>query len=234
LRRLERDLKKADREKIVNISTSSDPYPTIELRYKLTRGALELLNKYGFKVLITTKGYLVVRDKDLLNKGNAAVMITITTLDESLAKKLEPGAPSPLRRLEALSELSSSGIPVGVRIDPIIPGVNDDPQELRELVAKVRDAGALHVVTSTYKAKPDNFKRMVAVFPHLKRHYERGIRIGRYLYLPKEERLRLLKPIVEEAERLGLTWAFCREGFPFKAPSCDGSHLIGLSRSSRV
>jgi len=99
LERLERDLRKADRAKIVNLSTSSDPYPLIEAKYKLTRGALELLRKHGFKILITTKGSLVARDKDILKSSKAAVMITVTTLDSSLARELEPGAPLQWRGL---------------------------------------------------------------------------------------------------------------------------------------
>ncbi len=226
LRRLERDLRRADPSKVVNMSTSSDPYPIIEKKYELTRGALKLLKLYGFKVLITTKGSLVSRDKDVLSEMKAAVMITITTLDESLAKRLEPGAPSPKERLRALKELSEFGVPVGIRLDPVIPGVNDDPEELRELVYRAAESGALHVVTSTYKAKPDNLRRMAEEFPHLRSLYSKGEKVGRYRYLPKEYRRKLLEPVVKAAEDVGITWAFCREGFPFKAPSCDGSHLI--------
>jgi len=224
LERLERDLKKADRNKIINMSTSSDPYPPIEEKLGLTRKALELIYKYGFKTLITTKGVVVVRDADILERIGA-VMITITTLDDGLARKLEPGAPSPSERLEALAKLSSR-VPVGVRIDPIVPGVNSDEEELRELVRAVKARGALHVTTSTYKAKPDNLARMSKLFPWLKELYSRGERVGGYRYLPKEVRKELLRPVVEEAEKLGLSYAFCREGFAFPAPSCDGSHLL--------
>ncbi|UXD21782.1 radical SAM protein [Ignicoccus pacificus DSM 13166] len=226
LERLERDLRKADRERVVNLSTSSDPYPIIEKKYLLTRNAIRLLSLHDFKILITTKGSLVARDKDLLSKSRAAVMITITTLDASLAREIEPGAPSPLERLKALKELSEAGVPVGIRLDPIIPGVNDDSKELEEIVFRAAEAGAKHVVTSTYKAKPDNLKRMTEKFPHLKSLYSKGVKVGRYKYLPKGVREKMLRPVVKAAEEVGMTWAFCREGFPFKAPSCDGSHLI--------
>ena len=226
IERLKRDLKKADKEKVVNLSTSSDPYPWIESRLRLTRKALELLISNGFKVLITTKSHLVVNDLDLIKGKAVAVMITITTLKDELARKLEPGAPEPRLRLRALEELSREGVPVGVRIDPIIPMVNDSEEELKELVEAVAAAGASHITTSTYKAKPDNLKRMIETFPHLRELYKNGERIGGYVYLKREVRRELLRPVSEEAERLGLTLAYCREGFPFKAPSCDGSHLI--------
>lgn len=226
VQRLERDLRKADKGKVVNLSTSSDPYPWIESRLRLTRKALELLLSRGFKVLITTKSHLVTNDIDLLKGKKAAVMITVTTLREDVARKLEPGAPAPSLRLRAIRELSEEGIPVGVRIDPIIPSVNDDEDEIKELVEAVASMGARHVTTSTYKARPDNLKRMVSAFPTIKEFYSSGERVGGYIYLKREMREKLLRPVSEEAKRLGLTVAYCREGFPFEAPSCDGSHLI--------
>ena len=228
LERLKRDLRKADKSRIVNLSTSSDPYPPIEEKLGLTRKAIETLKSYGFRILITTKGTIVVRDADLLQDGGA-VMITITTLDDDLARELEPGAPSPSERLEAISKLSPK-VPVGVRIDPVVPGVNSEEEALKELVRVVRAKGALHVTTSTYKAKPDNLARMSKLFPHLKEMYKRGAKVGGYRYLPEETRRELLRPVVEEAQRLGMSYAFCREGFSFSAPSCDGSHLISVRR----
>jgi len=224
LERLECDLRKADRSKVINVSTSSDPYPPIEERLELTRGALKLIRDYGFKVLITTKGVLFERDADLI-EGIGAIMVTITTLDEELARVMEPGAPSPLERLEAIKRVSHR-VPVGVRIDPVVPGVNDSEDDIKEMLKLLKNAGVKHVTTSTYKAKPDNLKRMTKAFPHLKELYKSAVKVGGYLYLPEELRRELLRPVAEGAKRLGMSYAFCREGFPFEAPSCDGSHLI--------
>ncbi len=200
----------------------------------LTRKTLEMLVSRRLKILITTKSDLVKRDSDLLLKTPSAVMITITTLDNSLSRRLEPGAPSPDKRLEALRELSEKGVPVGARIDPIIPGLNDDPYMLEELVEKIKEHGGKHIVTSTYKARPDNFSRMIQAFPELRNYWlriyvEQGERLHGYLYLRRELRKKLLKPIVNASLSLGLTVATCREGLGpnyFKAPSCDGTHLI--------
>ncbi len=232
LERLKRDLRKADRTKIINMSTSSDPYPWVEEKLLLTRRSIDLILKAGFKLLITTKGHLVARDVDLLSMGNSAVMITITTLDETLAKKIEPAAPSPKLRLNALDKLRDERVPFGVRIDPIIPGVNED---FEELLKEVLERGAMHITFSIYKAKPDNLRRMATLFPHLKSMYKRGVKIGGYTYLPNEIRMEIIKKIVKVAEkyrdRYNFTYSFCREGVVTGAPSCDGSHLVSLARS---
>ncbi|RLG84690.1 MAG: radical SAM protein [Thermoprotei archaeon] len=237
-KRLRHDLRFVNRELIIELSTSSDPYPPLEEWLYLTRVALEILASNNMKILITTKSDLVIRDIDVLLSTPSAVMITITSLDKDLIKRLEPGAPSPARRIHAIRILSNNKVPVGVRIDPIIPGLNNDPYMLRELVHKVVDAGAMHIVTSTYKARPDNFKRLIEAFPDLssywrKIYYEEGVKIHGYRYLRQNIRKELLKPVVTEAREQGITYATCREGFLdkeyFNSPSCDGSHLIKYS-----
>ena len=234
LRRLSRDLRRIKPELVIELSTSSDPYPPIERWMLLTRKTLEMLASMRFKILITTKSDLVKRDSDLLLRTPSAVMITITTLDNRLSRRLEPGAPPPEKRLEALRELSKKGVPVGARIDPVIPGLNDDPYMLEKLVGKIRDNGGRHIVTSTYKARPDNLSRMTQAFPELGSYWYRlyvkeGKRLHGYLYLREELRKQLLKPIIKASLSLGLTIATCREGLGpnyFRAPSCDGTHLI--------
>ena len=234
--RVVRDLKQILRfetEPLINMSTSSDPYPPEETIHKLTRRVLEILCKHPVRLLITTKSSLVVRDLDLLRKARCAVAITVTTLDESLAKKLEPNAPSPRERLRAIERLSREDVPVAVRIDPVIPFVNDDPAELRRLVQEVVSSGAVHVVTSTYKARPDNFRRLLDAFPELERklrrlYYEEGEKVHGYRYLRPDLRKKLLAPIIECCRTVGVSYAVCREGIPEyrRAPSCDGSHLV--------
>ncbi len=226
LQRLKKDLKRADPRIPVELSTSSDPYPPEELSLGITRESLELLRGEGFRVLITTKGVGFVRDEGLYQ----GAMVTITTLDKELASKLEPRAPSPDKRLDALSSIESRK---GVRIDPIIPFLTDDIRSLKDLIKSVRDTGAEHIVFSTYKAKPDNFKRIVLAFPEMSElwrslYYKEGERISGYRYLKAKLRYRILKPLVEETLRLGMTASVCREGFPdlLMAPSCDGTHLL--------
>ncbi len=228
------DLEFIEKGAIIEMSSSSDPYPPIEEKLKLTRKTLGMMLTRDVRVLITTKSHIVTRDLDLLRRIPSAVMITITTLDDNLAKLIEPEAPPPSLRLQAVRELSASGIPVGVRVDPIIPGVNDDPYHIVKLIEVIKEAGARHIVTATYKAKWDSLIRLSQAISEIARklrelYVHSGVKIHGYMYLAREKREKLLLPVVKTALRLGLTVATCREGLSsqyFQAPSCDGSHLI--------
>ncbi len=138
---------------IISLSNSSDPYPKAEQYAGLTRRCLEILAESNCRIQIITKSNLVARDDDLLKQVPSTVAFTITTDDDQLAKTLEPNAPSPSQRLSAAQDLISQGIPVSVRIDPIIPYVNDQPQKLIKTLAAM---GVKHITSSTYKVKPDN------------------------------------------------------------------------------
>lgn len=227
-----RDLERLKAPSILNVSSSSDPYQPLEEVYRYTRRVLELAA--GRHVIeVVTKSDLVVRDADLLSRASSVVSITTTTLDDSLARRLEPRAPSPRRRVEAVSRLSREGVPVVVRLDPIIPGLNDGEESIREVLEAAASAGARHVVSSTYKVKPDNLKRLVEAFPDLiprvrELYVERGERIHGYIYASQGYRARLMGTVKREAERLGLTFATCREGLQsLNTPgvACDGTHL---------
>ena len=232
---MKKDIEKADNKLPVDMSLSSDPYPPIEKKLRLTRRVLELLVKKGFKVQITTKSDLFLNDMDIIERFPVVVSVTITTLDNSLASKIEPFAPTPKNRIIALEKLGELEIPFSVRIDPVIPYLNDDEKSLREIVKTVASIGAKHIVTSTYKAKPDNFKRMIKAFPELEKkwmklYYPRGKLKLNYAYAPIEFRKKALFPVVDEAKKEGLTYATCRENLLdktfFNAPSCDGTHLL--------
>ncbi len=231
--KIRHDLKLLPKNSLISMSNSSDPYTPMESKLKLTRRCLEEFLGKDLRVLIITKSDLVVRDIDLLKKFKAAVTLTITTIEDELARKLEPNAPPPSRRIEALSKLSQEKIPVGVRVDPIIPFLNDD---FKRLLKEIKNAGARHVTASTFKPRWDSWRRMEKAFPEVCRklrplYFEEGQRIGRSYYLPKSLRYRLMKSVAEECRKLKLTFATCREGFPelTDAKTCDGSHLIEFS-----
>ncbi len=240
LTRLKKDIEKADKRLPVDMSLSSDPYPPIEKKLGLTRKVLELLVKNGFRVQITTKSDIFIRDIDIIKNYPIVVSVTITTLNDSLARKIEPFAPRPKDRVKALERLGELEIPFSVRVDPVIPYLNDDEESLREIVDAVASIGAKHVVTSTYKAKPDNFKRMVNAFPELEKkwmklYYPNGKLRLSYAYAPLEFRKKILFPVVDEARKRGLSYATCRENLLdrayFNAPSCDGTHLLKLRKT---
>ncbi len=227
LARLKREAARLNGE-LVSISNSSDPYPRLEQKAGLTRKCLEILAESCCRLQIVTKSDLVTRDIDILQKVPCVVSVTVLTVDDGLSGKLEPGAPVSSRRIKAIETLVTAGIPTTVRIDPVIPFVNDD---LAGLIEAVADLGALHVTCSTYKVKPDNWRRFSAVFPEaaekLKPHYfGEGERIGRSTYLPRNLRFGLMKKAKELAEEYDLKFGCCREGFRLNSAVCDGSWAI--------
>jgi DNA repair photolyase len=232
LLQLEKELEKLDRSKPVSIANSSDPYTPGEAQNLLMREVLPVFIRNGFKLLIVTKSNLVARDIDILSKGRVCVSVTVTTLNERVAKSLEPFAPHPVSRLRALEALSRAGIPTMIRLDPIIPGINDDSNTINAILKAASEAGVRQVTTSTYKAKPDNFKRVLTAFPELgedlKNVYSRGERVGRSTYMAKSLRRELILKVREAAEELSMGFASCREGFPelHTAETCDGSHML--------
>jgi DNA repair photolyase len=128
----------------IALGANTDPYQPIERQYRVTRSILEVLERSNHPVGIVTKSNLVLRDLDLLSamaaKGLAKVYLSVTTLDADLARKMEPRAPTPARRIEAIEQLSAAGVPVGVMTAPIIPAVNDG--EIEKILARAYAAGA--------------------------------------------------------------------------------------------
>jgi DNA repair photolyase len=214
---------------LISVSNSSDPYPPMEKKLELTRKCLEILSKANCRIQIITKSTLVTRDIDILKKMKSMVAITITTMNDELSRKLEPRAPLSSERIKAVKCLIDSEIPVTVRIDPIIPFLNEDQEGL---IDKLASLGVKHVTSSTYKVKKDNWQRFSLAFPRIveklkKYYFEYGERIGRSYYLPKEFRLKIMKRMKNLTESRGMKFACCREGFPqLNSAVCDGSWLL--------
>lgn len=129
------------------IGTNTDPYQPIEKRYRITRQILQVMLETRHPVVITTKSNRVVEDIDLLAQLAAqqltAVAISVTSLDPQTARLLEPRAPTPARRLEAVQALSAAGIYVHVNIAPVVPGITD--HEIEAIVAAAADRGATSI-----------------------------------------------------------------------------------------
>ncbi|RKZ21624.1 radical SAM protein [bacterium] len=214
LRQFEREIKKADLSLPLSFSNSSDPYQPLEKELMLTRRALEITGKNKGKAIVVTKSPLVLRDVDIIGRYGFTVSLTITTLREEISSFIEPGAPPPQERLNALRILAQEGIPVSVRIDPLIPGIN-----LREF-EKILDAVApyaSHIIVSTLKLYRGS---------EIKKHIDLSLYSGNYM---KEEiRREIIEMAQEKTEERGLTFSSCREGFPElnTGPTCDGTHLI--------
>lgn len=128
------------------IGTATDPYQPIEARHRIMRGILTVLSDWNHPVSIVTRGRLVLRDLDLLGamaaRGQAAVGVSVTTLDAALARKLEPRAPAPAMRLRMIAGLADAGVPVRVMVAPVIPVLTEP--EVEAILTAARQAGAIH------------------------------------------------------------------------------------------
>lgn len=126
------------------MGTNTDPYQPSERRHRITRAILEVLSRFSHPVGIVTKSALIARDTDILGpmaaRNLARAALSVTTLEPHLARKMEPRASTPARRLEAIRALSAAGIPTGVMFAPAIPGLND--HEMEGVLEAARDAGA--------------------------------------------------------------------------------------------
>jgi DNA repair photolyase len=129
---------------VIALSGVTDPYQPVEKRLRLTRGCLEVLCQFSNPVTVITKNYLVTRDIDLLqqlaSKKSAAVSLSITTLSDDVTQLLEPRTSRPYLRLKAIERLSTAGIPTGIMVAPIIPGLTD--HEIPSILASAAQAGA--------------------------------------------------------------------------------------------
>ena len=228
LKDLEEDARKLKGE-LVSMSNSSDPYPSMEKKLLLTRNILKILSSSACRVQLITKSTLVLRDIDILKKMKAMVCMTITSIDDIIGKRMEPGAPEERKRIKAVERLLAEKIPVAVRIDPIIPLVNDD---VEKLIRKLGEIGVKHITSSTYKVKPENWRRFSMRFPAEARilhrlYFEEGEKIGNSFYLPRDMRLEMMKSVKEMVEENGMKFGVCREGFPrLNSAICDGSWLL--------
>src|ERR1022692_727917 len=177
---LRRDLRRVKAGEGIALGTATDPYQPAELRYEVTRGILEEFARHrGFELGIVTKSNLIVRDLDLLrevSRNNAlSVHITVTTLNVELARILEPRAPRPDLRMDAVRELSAAGINVGVSCSPVLPGITDAPSFLEAEVCAAPPAGPRHIFAGPLYLKPCSAAVFLPflehTFPHLVEDY---------------------------------------------------------------
>jgi DNA repair photolyase len=143
----------------VALGTNTDPYQRCEGRYRLTRGIIETLAEAGNPFSVLTKGTLVTRDLDVLADAArrgvcTGVSMSIPTLDEEVWRTTEPGTPHPRARLEAIATLAEAGIPAGVFVAPIIPGISDGRDQLDAVVRGALEAGASSIVPSCSTCVP--------------------------------------------------------------------------------
>jgi DNA repair photolyase len=177
----------------IAMGTNTDPYQRAEGRYRLMPGIIRALTDYRNPFSILTKGTLILRDLELLvaaaRVAEVSTAFSIGTLDEDAWRTSEPGTPHPRARIEAVRALNEAGIPCGVLMAPILPGITDDPRQLREVVAAAIDAGATHVSPILLHLRPgvrEEFLPWLAeTYPDLVQRYEA---LYRKPYAPAAER----------------------------------------------
>ncbi len=168
--------------RLIAIGTNTDPYQPIERQYQIMRRILEVLESAGHPVGIVTKSALVLRDLDILSRMAARkltkVALSVTTLDPTLARVMEPRAATPARRLEALRQLTAAGVPTAVMVAPVIPAINDSEIERildAAAAAGVKEAG--YIMLRLPLEVSDLFREwLMANFPDRRRHVFKLVR----------------------------------------------------------
>ena len=197
------------RGEAVALGTNTDPYQRAEGRYRLTRGVVQTLADAGNPFSVLTKGTLVTRDLDILADAAArgictGVSMSIPTLDEQVWRTSEPGTPHPRARMETIAALSEAGVPTGVMLAPVMPGISDAPEQLEEVVAAAVAAGAGHITPILLHLRPGVREVFLPwlrqVRPDLVADYERWYRSG---YAPRAMRESLARRVRALVERHG-------------------------------
>jgi len=185
----------------IAMGTATDPYQRAEGRYGLMRGIIQALTDYRNPFSILTKGTLILRDLDLLIEASkvadVSTAFSIGTLDEDAWRLSEPGTPHPHARMDAVAALNDAGIPCGVMLAPILPGITDAPEKMRAVVDAAIAAGATHISPILLHLRPvvreEYMGWLQASYPALITRYEQMY--ARSAYGPKEDRNALGKTV---------------------------------------
>jgi DNA repair photolyase len=191
----------------IALGTNTDPYQWVEKRYRLTRGVLEVLLEARNPCSVLTKSPLLLRDLDLFQElrkvTEFSACLSIPTLDEREWRSTEPGTPHPRKRLEAVARLNAAGIPTGVLIAPLMPGINDSEEQVARLVDACREAGATRVGGQALFLRGSTKDVFMGYLrrerPDLVPLYERLYGTGKGAYLPTEVKQQVEGPLRRRA-----------------------------------
>ena len=214
----------------VVIGTATDPYQQAESRYRITRGILEAFHDFRNPVSITTKSPMVLRDLDILadlaRDVDVTVHFTVTTLDESLWRKIEPTTAKPRKRLEAMQVLRTHGIRSGVFLSPVLPGLTDDVEHLEAVVAAVAAVGADFLFSQVLRLGPGISEYYLpfiqAEFPLLAGRYEE-------LYRRNSPPAGYSEAVQRRVSELKQRYGIPRNGAPAKERALPAPRTIQLS-----
>ena len=193
----------------IAIGTASDPYEPAEAQYCLTRGILHVLAEFQNPVSITTKGVLVQRDVDILTQlsrvADVKVAFSICSVDEEIWRKIEPGTPKPMARMEAMQYLVENGVPAGVMMAPLLPGLTDGAESIDRVVQAAAEHGAQFVSANVLFLKPGSKEWFMPLireaYPYLAPGYEK---LYRHTYAPAEYTKAVLRLVDDSRHKWGL------------------------------
>lgn len=212
----------------IGTGSMNDPYMPIEKHEKLIQRALEAIAQFRFPVHVLTKSDLVLRDIDLLaqiNQVYTAVSFTITTADDELAKKIEPGAPRPSARLKAIAQLAERGIYTGVLMMPVLPFLQDSEANIRDLVKQAADHGAQYILASFGVTLRDRqriyfYKELDKHFPGTSQRYMKSF--GGDYFAPVQEYEKLKAVFKDACAEVGMS----RRIQPYSKPEAQQLSLF--------
>ncbi|WP_297417565.1 radical SAM protein [Clostridium sp.] len=210
---INKELRSKKRTGVIGTGAMSDPYNPFEKEYKLTRGALELINTYGFGISMITKSDLITRDIDIIKKISShspvLIKVTITTCNDELCRKIEPNVAVSSKRFAAISELSKNGIFAGVLLMPVLPFLEDNEENIEGIVKLAYENGAKFIypafgVTLRQNQRDWYYKKLDEKFPGIKQKYIKEFGNNYECYSPKAKLLwELLK---KECTRYGILY----------------------------
>lgn len=177
---LKRELATKRHKGTIGTGSMNDPYSPVERQYNLVGSALQVIAEHRFPVHIITKSDLVTRDVDTIReigKVYAAVSFTVTTVDDELALRIEPGAPPPSARLQAMETLAAAGIYTGVTMMPLLPYICDSEENIRGIAERAHAAGARYIIPWFGMSLRDQqrayyYRALDRLFPGLRKQYE--------------------------------------------------------------
>ncbi len=209
---LEQALQKKRKKCMIGTGSMTDPYVPLEENLQYVQKTLELIERYGFGFTLITKSDLVLRDLDLLKKINektkCVVQMTLTTFDEDLCRKIEPGVCTTKRRFEVLQTLRDAGIPTVVWLCPILPYINDTEENLRGILEYCIEAGVYGIicfgmgVTLREGNREYFYAQLDKVFPGMKEKYKKEFGYQYSVQSPRSRRL--MRFFHETCERHGI------------------------------
>jgi DNA repair photolyase len=204
---LRQELRQVKRSEEIAIGTATDPYQPAEKKFEVTRAILEEFTRHsGLEIGIVTKSNLVMRDVELLQQisktSKLFVNLTITTMNVELARILEPRAPRPDLRMDAMRRLNEAGVNSGVICAPVLPGITDSPRDLEALVRAVSEAGGKYVFANSLFLKPCSAAVFMPFlekeFPDLAESYQQRFKDGAFLSSSYRKRLSQLMARLRE------------------------------------